>query len=105
MLDAVLEQGGGLDSPLHAGCGGGAFFIVRDDADESVHLWPVILRGDLNGKRVATCWVLTHLPCNETTIERSARGAGALTRDEGEGRWGDWELVEMCKGSDESGKA
>ena len=39
--EALWEEGGCLDGALHAGCGGGAFLVVGDDADEGVHVGPV----------------------------------------------------------------
>ena len=41
--ETLWKEGRGLDGALHAGGGGGAFFVVRDDADEGVHVGPVDL--------------------------------------------------------------
>jgi len=42
MFDTVLEKGRGLDGSLHSGCGGCSLLVVRNDADEGMHLGPML---------------------------------------------------------------
>ena len=74
MVDTVLEEGGSLDSTLHAAGGRGTFFVVRNDADEGVHGWPVGLGSYLDGERVFACRRFTFLPCDEASEEGSTGG-------------------------------
>ena len=55
MVDTVLEERGSLDGALHAASGRGPLFVVRNDADEGVHDWPVGLGGYLDSERVFAC--------------------------------------------------
>lgn len=72
LLDAVLEERGGLYGALHAACRRSALLGVADDADEGVHLGPVGLGCDLDGERVGAVGADALLPGNESAVERSA---------------------------------
>lgn len=68
-IDAMLEKGRSFDGPLHAGGGAGSFLMVRDDADDGVHLGPVISWSNLDGKTVRSIRICTSLPGNESAEE------------------------------------
>ena len=82
MLGAVLEQRGSFDGTLHADGGGSAFLVVRNDADEGMHGWPVGLGSYLDSKRIFPCRRFTLLPCDEASEKGSTSGAGTLTSDD-----------------------
>ncbi|KAF5385921.1 hypothetical protein D9615_002600 [Tricholomella constricta] len=103
--DAVLEEGRGLDGALHAAGGGGALFVIGDDADEGVHVGPVGLWCDLDGERVLSVGARALFPGDEAAVERAAGRAGALACDEGERGGGDGERIKLGEGGDEGGEA
>ena len=93
MVDTVLEERGSLDGTLHAAGGRGTFLVVRNDADEGVHGWPVGLGSYLDSERVFACGRFTFLPCDEASEEGSTGGTGTLTSDDREVRGRDGESV------------
>lgn len=74
MLDAMLQQGRGLNGALHACCRRRSFFEVGHDANESLQVGPVRLRGDLHSIRVLAVGLLPHLPRDKATKDGSAGG-------------------------------
>ena len=71
MVDTVLEKRGSLDGTLHAARGRGAFLVVRNDADQGLHGWPVGLGSYLDSERVFACRRFTFLPRDEASEEGS----------------------------------
>ena len=52
VIDSVLEQRRGLHRSLHSAGGRSALLVIRNDADERLHLGPVFLGGYLDSERV-----------------------------------------------------
>lgn len=105
VLDAVLEERGGLDGALHATRGARAFLVIGNDTDEGLHLGPVLPGCDLYGERIVSGWIGAHLPGDEASEKRSACGPGALSGDEGKDGGGDGEGVQMGERCDEGGES
>lgn len=69
VFDAMLKESGGLDGSLHARGGACPLFVVGNDADESLDLWPVGLGSDFDGERVTTVRGGAHLPSDVASEE------------------------------------
>lgn len=102
--ETLLQEGRCLYCLLHAGGGRRALLGVADNTDKSVHLGPVLSRGDLLGERVGAGRIGTFTPSDEASKERPAGRARALAGDEGELGGRLWEGVEGGERCDEGGK-
>lgn len=98
LLDAVLEELGGLNGALHARGRRRRLLHIGDNADERVDVRPVRLRRDLDRERVGAVCLDTLLPGDVAAEEGAARRARALTRNDGEVGGVGGELVESGQG-------
>lgn len=105
VLNALLQQGRGLDGQLHALGRGGALLLVGDDANQGLEIGPVGLGRDLDSLRVGAVGAFAHLPGDKAAKEGTAGRTGALAGNDRQVRGIEGQLEELGQSVDQASVA